>query len=68
MPISLFHKANTALVAPYQVLIDTNFLSHTVQRKLPLLESMVRFFTTYCFTRSMLTDRWTVYTLHAAPL
>jgi rRNA-processing protein FCF1 len=26
---------------PYNVLVDTNFLSHTVQRKLPLLESMM---------------------------
>lgn len=25
----------------YNVLVDTNFLSHTVQRKLPLLESMM---------------------------
>lgn len=38
---SLFFQYNTALVPPYSVLIDTNFLSHTVQRKLPLLESMM---------------------------
>ncbi|TVY87086.1 rRNA-processing protein, partial [Lachnellula willkommii] len=38
---SLFFQYNTALQPPYSVLIDTNFLSHTVQRKLPLLESMM---------------------------
>lgn len=38
---SLFFQYNTALKPPYSVLIDTNFLSHTVQRKLPLLESMM---------------------------
>jgi U3 small nucleolar RNA-associated protein 24 len=38
---SLFFQYNTALVPPYSVLIDTNFLSHTVQRKLPLLETMM---------------------------
>lgn len=38
---ALFFQFNQALVPPYSVLIDTNFLSHTVQRKLPLLESMM---------------------------
>ncbi|KFY15469.1 hypothetical protein V492_01967 [Pseudogymnoascus sp. VKM F-4246] len=38
---ALFFQYNTALVPPYSVLVDTNFLSHTVQRKLPLLESMM---------------------------
>lgn len=38
---SLFFQYNTALVPPYSVLIDSNFLSHTVQRKLPLLETMM---------------------------
>jgi U3 small nucleolar RNA-associated protein 24 len=38
---SLFFQYNTALVPPYSVLVDTNFLSHTVQRKLPILESMM---------------------------
>lgn len=37
----MYFQANTALVPPYNVLVDTNFLSHTVQRKLPLLESMM---------------------------
>ncbi|KAI0472020.1 Fcf1-domain-containing protein [Xylariaceae sp. FL0804] len=41
MPSSLFFQHNEALVPPYSVLVDTNFLSHTVQRKLPLLESMM---------------------------
>ncbi|TPX14162.1 uncharacterized protein E0L32_000556 [Thyridium curvatum] len=38
---ALFFQANTALVPPYNVLVDTNFLSHTIQRKLPLLETMM---------------------------
>jgi len=38
---ALFFQYNTALVPPYNVLIDTNFLSHTVQRKLELLPSMM---------------------------
>ncbi|KAF7895753.1 uncharacterized protein EAF01_009715 [Botrytis porri] len=38
---ALFFQYNEALVPPYSILIDTNFLSHTVQRKLPLLESLM---------------------------
>jgi U3 small nucleolar RNA-associated protein 24 len=38
---SLFFQYNAALRPPYNVLVDTNFLSHTVQRKLDLLESMM---------------------------
>ncbi|MCJ1295859.1 hypothetical protein MMC34_007423 [Xylographa carneopallida] len=38
---SLFFQYNTALVPPYSVLVDTNFLSHTVQHKLELLETMM---------------------------
>ncbi|KZZ96478.1 FCF1 small subunit [Moelleriella libera RCEF 2490] len=41
MPSNMFFKHNEALVPPYNVLVDTNFLSHTVQRKLSLLESMM---------------------------
>ncbi|RDA95862.1 hypothetical protein CP533_5163 [Ophiocordyceps camponoti-saundersi (nom. inval.)] len=41
MPSNLFFQHNTALVPPYNVLVDTNFLSHSVQRKLSLLESMM---------------------------
>lgn len=41
MPSHMFFQHNTALVPPYNVLVDTNFLSHTVQRKLPLVESMM---------------------------
>ncbi|KAI1776104.1 Fcf1-domain-containing protein [Hypoxylon cercidicola] len=41
LPSQLFFQHNEALVPPYHVLVDTNFLSHTVQRKLPLLESMM---------------------------
>ncbi|KAL8803200.1 MAG: hypothetical protein Q9182_003301 [Xanthomendoza sp. 2 TL-2023] len=38
---SLFFQYNTALIPPYNVLIDTNFLSHTVQNKLELLSTMM---------------------------
>ncbi|MCJ1457975.1 rRNA-processing protein fcf1 [Mycoblastus sanguinarius] len=38
---SLFFSYNTALVPPYSVLVDTNFLSHTVQHKLELLTTMM---------------------------
>jgi U3 small nucleolar RNA-associated protein 24 len=40
-PSALFFQHNQALKPPYSVLVDTNFLSHTIQRKLPLLESMM---------------------------
>ncbi|KAK0516503.1 hypothetical protein JMJ35_001106 [Cladonia borealis] len=38
---SLFFQYNQALVPPYSVLVDTNFLSHTVQHKLELLPTMM---------------------------
>jgi U3 small nucleolar RNA-associated protein 24 len=41
MPSNMFFQANMALTPPYNVLVDTNFLSHTVQRKLSMLESMM---------------------------
>ncbi|KAH6611153.1 hypothetical protein Trco_001173 [Trichoderma cornu-damae] len=41
MPSNMFFLHNEALVPPYNVLVDTNFLSHTVQRKLSLLDSMM---------------------------
>ncbi|KAF5970706.1 hypothetical protein FBULB1_9585 [Fusarium bulbicola] len=41
MPSNMFFQHNTALVPPYNVLVDTNFLSHSVQRKLSLLDSMM---------------------------
>ncbi|PSR74287.1 rRNA-processing protein FCF1 [Coniella lustricola] len=40
-PSSMFFQHNTALVPPYQVIVDTNFLSHTVSRKIELLEGMM---------------------------
>lgn len=39
MPSSMFFQHNEALVPPYNVLVDTNFLSRTVGAKLPLMES-----------------------------
>lgn len=37
----MFFKHNTALQPPYQILLDTNFLSHTVHHKLPLLPTLM---------------------------
>ncbi|KAG9229445.1 putative rRNA-processing protein FCF1 [Amylocarpus encephaloides] len=45
---ALFFQYNTALVPPYSILLDTNFLSHTVQRKLPLLETLMDTFYAKC--------------------
>lgn len=39
MPSSMFFQHNEALVPPYNVLVDTNFLSRTVGAKLPLMET-----------------------------
>ncbi|KAF2016063.1 Fcf1-domain-containing protein [Aaosphaeria arxii CBS 175.79] len=41
VPSSMFFQANEALVPPYSVLIDTNFLSHTVRGKLDLQTSLM---------------------------
>ncbi|EGP86282.1 unnamed protein product [Zymoseptoria tritici ST99CH_1A5] len=41
VPSSMFFQHNTALQPPYQVLVDTNFLSHTVHHKLPLLPTLM---------------------------
>ncbi|KAF1953961.1 rRNA-processing protein-like protein FCF1 [Byssothecium circinans] len=40
-PSSMFFMANSALGPPYRVLIDTNFLSHTVRAKLELDKSLM---------------------------
>ncbi|KAH6648891.1 Fcf1-domain-containing protein [Truncatella angustata] len=37
----MFFQHNEALVPPYSVLVDTNFLSHTISRKIPLLEGLM---------------------------
>jgi rRNA-processing protein FCF1 len=37
----MFFQHNTALQPPYSVLVDTNFLSHTVHNKLELLPSLM---------------------------
>ncbi|KAL1845702.1 rRNA-processing protein fcf1 [Paecilomyces lecythidis] len=38
---ALFFQYNTALTPPYSVLVDTNFLSHTIQRKLEVIPTMM---------------------------
>jgi U3 small nucleolar RNA-associated protein 24 len=51
---SLFFQYNTALRPPYSVLVDTNFLSHTCQHKLDLLDSMMTCLYAEC--RPIITD------------
>lgn len=38
---SLFFKHNTALVPPYQVIVDTNFINFSIQNKLDIMKSMM---------------------------
>lgn len=45
---ALFFQYNTALVPPYNILIDTSFLSQCVRRKLNLLESLMDCFFAKC--------------------
>ncbi|KAJ6035237.1 hypothetical protein N7499_002455 [Penicillium canescens] len=40
-PSSMFFQYNTALAPPYSVLVDTNFISHTIQHKLEVIPSMM---------------------------
>ncbi|KAI9754206.1 MAG: rRNA-processing protein fcf1 [Chaenotheca gracillima] len=51
---SLFFQYNTALKPPYSILIDTNFLSHTVRNKLEMLSSMMDCL--YATCRPMITN------------
>ncbi|KAI2786783.1 rRNA-processing protein FCF1 [Penicillium oxalicum] len=41
VPSSLFFQYNTALTPPYSVLVDTNFISHTIQHKLDVIPTMM---------------------------
>lgn len=38
---SLFFRHNTALVPPYQVLVDTNFINFSIKNKLDLVQAMM---------------------------
>jgi U3 small nucleolar RNA-associated protein 24 len=38
---SLFFKHNTALVPPYQIIVDTNFINFSIQNKLDIVKSMM---------------------------
>ncbi|KAJ5241923.1 hypothetical protein PENSTE_c011G00394 [Penicillium steckii] len=40
-PSSMFFQYNTALTPPYSVLVDTNFISHTIQHKLEIIPTMM---------------------------
>lgn len=41
MASSLFFKHNTALVPPYRVIVDTNFVNFSIQNKLEIVKSMM---------------------------
>ncbi|BDD63815.1 rRNA-processing protein fcf1 [Monascus purpureus] len=41
VPSSLFFKYNTALAPPYSILVDTNFISHSIQNKLEVIPTMM---------------------------
>ena len=41
MASSMFLQHNTALVPPYRVLIDTNFINFSLQNKLELVSGMM---------------------------
>ena len=38
---SLFFKHNTALVPPYRIILDTNFVNFSIQNKLEIMKSMM---------------------------
>ena len=40
-PIHLYFSYNTALGPPYQILIDTNFISISIQNKLDIFKSLM---------------------------
>lgn len=41
MASSMFLQHNTALIPPYRVLIDTNFINFSLQNKLELMSCMM---------------------------
>ena len=40
-PSNLFFHANTALGPPYHIIVDTNFINHSLRNKLDLLSTMM---------------------------
>eukprot|EP00455_Lapot_gusevi_P035350 TRINITY_DN3913_c0_g2_i3.p1 TRINITY_DN3913_c0_g2~~TRINITY_DN3913_c0_g2_i3.p1 ORF type:complete len:182 (-),score=32.31 TRINITY_DN3913_c0_g2_i3:155-700(-) len=46
---ALFFKHNTALGPPYRVLIDTNFINTSVQKKMDILQSMMDCLLAKCY-------------------
>ncbi|KAL7747609.1 rRNA-processing protein fcf1 [Sorochytrium milnesiophthora] len=38
---SLFFKYNSALGPPFQIIVDTNFINHSIQNKLEIMRSMM---------------------------
>jgi U3 small nucleolar RNA-associated protein 24 len=51
---SLFLQHNTALVPPYRVLIDTNFINFSLQNKLELISGMMDCLYAKCVCSSFL--------------
>lgn len=51
MASSMFLQHNTALVPPYRVLIDTNFINFSLQNKLELVSGMMDCLYAKCWCR-----------------
>ena len=52
MAASMFLQHNTALVPPYRVLIDTNFINFSLQNKLELVSGMMDCLYAKCWSDS----------------
>jgi U3 small nucleolar RNA-associated protein 24 len=50
---SMFFKHNEALIPPYQVIVDTNFINFSIQNKLELVKAMMDclYAKCMCFTK-----------------
>lgn len=50
---SLFFKHNRALIPPYQIIVDTNFVNFSIQNKLDLFKSMMDCLYAECTERAL---------------
>lgn len=49
VPSHLFFKYNTSLGPPYRILIDTNFINHSIQNKLDIFSSLMDCLLAKCY-------------------
>ena len=64
-PSSLFFQANEALVPPYSVLVDTNFVSHTVRAKLDMRSAMMNLYARFVPSKTVAVSRLTLFRLYS---